>query len=194
MSNLFLVSYVLLWILVVVCLVGLFGLYHHFGQMYLVGPESRGRQGQPVGDMVRAVEALSLNDEPVLIPAQGPTLLLFVSTTCNTCKVIRDALPAVQTVHPELRIVIFCGGRSPMVRAWSQHVPAGVDVVADPRTKLASTYGVDLTPFAIGVGAEAMIRFSALVNTLDDLLEAADAATSAEPVANPSTHEHSHAS
>jgi hypothetical protein len=188
-SPAFLVSYVLLWVLVVVLFIGVLALYHHFGEMYLSSRESRSEQGPEEGALLKAAEALTVTGTPVVLPVDRPTLLLFVSTTCDVCKEVRAALPRLVASRPELSVVLVCTGRPPMVKAWAGDVAGLVPVVADPRSRLGGLYNVDLTPFCIAVGADGHVRASGIANTYDALEVAAHDAES-QPVDDHSGHDH----
>ncbi len=172
--NLFLaVSYVILWLLVVLLFVALFALYNHFGNLYLVSRENRVAQGQPAGDFVRAFEAESVDGTPAFMPADGPTVLLFLSTTCNICKVLLDGLDPLRSSHPSVSVVLICAGRQNMVRAWAGNMSEKVTVIADPHARIRRLYDVDITPFAIAVGADYRVRQCGIVNNYEGLESAA---------------------
>jgi hypothetical protein len=189
-SPAFWVSYVLLWVLVAVLFIGVLALYHHFGEMYLSTPESRSQQGPEEGDLLKAAEAFSVTGAPVVLPVDRPTLLLFVSTTCDVCKEVRAALPRLVASRPELAVVVVCIGRLAMVKAWAGEVAGLVPVIADQRARISGLYNVDLTPFCIAVGADGHVRASGIANTYDALEVAAHDAES-PPVDDNSGHDHS---
>jgi len=170
------VSYVILWLLVIVLFVALLALYNHFGNLYLVGRESRESMGQVTGDYVRAFETEALDGTPVIMPADGPLVLLFVATVCSTCKVLLDGLTPLSSAHPAVRVVMIVEGRPNMVRAWTADVPGNVTVIADPRGRLSKIYNVDVSPFAIVVGADHRVRKSGLINEYEGLVSAAELA------------------
>lgn len=173
MTEFLVASYIVLWIIVVGMFVALFALYNHLGSLYLASRESRAAQGQPEGDYVRAFEARAIDGTPAFMPADGPTLLLFTSTTCSVCKVLLDGLRPLGAAHPSLGVVLVCAGRREMVRAWAGDTPSSVTVIADPRARIRRLYDVDITPFAIAVGADHRVRKSGLINEYEGLLAAA---------------------
>lgn len=172
------VSYVILWLLVIVLFIALLALYNHFGNLYLVGRENRESMGQVTGDYVRAFEAEALDGTPVFMPADGPLILLFVSTVCSVCKVLLDGLTPLSSSHPAVRVVMIVEGRPNMVRAWTVDTPGIVTVIADPRGRISKVYGVDISPFAIAVGADHRVRKSGLINEHEGLVAAAELAGS----------------
>jgi hypothetical protein len=56
-----------------------------------------------------------------------------------------------------------------MVRAWSSDLDGAVQVIADPRGRIASRYRVGALPFAIAVGNDGKVRWRGLVNDDDGL-------------------------
>jgi hypothetical protein len=189
-SPAFWVSYVLLWVLVAALFIGVLALYHHFGEMYLSTPESRSEQGLEEGTLLKATEAFTVTGAPLVLPADRPTLLLFVSTTCDVCKEVRAALPRLVASRPQLSVVVVCVGRPAMVKAWAGEVANLVPVIADQRARIGSLYNVDLTPFCIAVGADGHVRASGIANTYDALDVAAQEAESL-PIDDHSGHDHS---
>jgi hypothetical protein len=176
-SSLFWVSYVLLWILVSVLVIGVLALYHHFGQIYLMSRENRDAQGPAEGSALRAMESEGLAGEPVVLPLDKPTLVVFTATTCNICQQVRTGIPLVRAEHPEVEIIVICEGRPSMVRAWAGELIGVVPIMADPRARLTARYEVDNVPFCIAVGSDGLVRSRGLVNGYAGLLDAVHDAT-----------------
>ncbi|MEN3358346.1 MAG: hypothetical protein V7637_2328 [Mycobacteriales bacterium] len=178
MSTPFLVSYVLLWVLVAGLFVGMLALYHHFGEMYLSSPQGRSAQGPDEGSTLKALEAHTVDATAVVLPVDRPTLLLFVSTTCDVCKEVRTAVPRLVADHTDVSVVVVCAGRPAMVRAWAEPIAGLVPVIADPRSRISEQYQVDLRPFCIAVGADGLVRARGIANTHDGLEMAVEDAKS----------------
>jgi hypothetical protein len=166
----FLASYVLLWVLVAVLFVGVFALYHHFGQMYLTSRTGRQEQGPAEGSFFRPVEGTVVGGDAVVIPhATRPALVVFASTDCPLCGKLRAGLVRAARSHPEVDLIVACAGHPRMVRAWSSDMNGTVPVIADPRARIGSRYRVGAWPFAIAVGADGRVRWRGLVNDDDGL-------------------------
>lgn len=196
MSAFFVVSYVILWVLVAALAVAVFALYHHFGQMYLVGPEHQAAQGPAEGDWLKDLETTALDGGPVILPLNRPSVVLFMSTTCNLCSGMRGDLALLAADRPEVALVVICGGKPAMVRAWAEDLPASVRVVPDPSGRIASRYNVDLLPFQAAVGRDGVVRVAGLVNNYDGLNFACDAALNSLPIVergDSGDHAHDHA-
>jgi hypothetical protein len=169
MSYWFLVSYVLLWVLVGICFLGVFALYHHFGQMYVSTPEARATQGPAEGALIKATETVSLSGKPLILPKTTPTLVIFASTTCSACTSLRGATGQLAAAEPGLSVVVICEGKRHMVQEWATGMSDLVQVVADPQNKIGDRYDVDLVPFCVAVDAEGHVRAKGLVNDYSDL-------------------------
>src|SRR6185437_8926806 len=170
MSPVFLVSYGLLWLLVAVLFVGVFALYHHFGQVYLTSRTGRQEQGPAEGSMFQPIEATVLNGDPVVIPhANKPSLVIFTSTDCALCSRLRPGIARVADAHPEVDLYVACAGQERMVRAWASDVGDAVPVIADPRARISSRYRVGAWPFVIAIGDDGAVRGRGLVNDGDGL-------------------------
>jgi hypothetical protein len=190
MTTPYLISYILLWVLVAGLFAGLLALYHHFGEMYLSSPKGRSEQGPDEGSLLKPMQATAVDGTAVVYPVDRPTLLMFVSTTCDVCKGVRAALPEVVAAHPDVAFAVVCAGQPAMVKAWAADVAGLVPVIADPRSKLSQAYNVDLTPFAIAVGADGLVRARGLANTKDGLDVAAQEAKALPIAADDDGHSH----
>jgi hypothetical protein len=173
MSPVFLVSYGLLWLLMAVLFVGVFALYHHFGQIYLTSRAGRQEQGPAEGSLFQPIEATVLDGDPVVIPhANKPSLVIFASTDCALCGQLRAGIARVADSHPEVDLYVACAGPERMVRAWASDVGDAVPVIADPRARISTRYRVGAWPFVIAIGDDGAVRGRGLVND-DDGLERA---------------------
>lgn len=181
MSGFWLVSYVLLWVVVVVLAVGLFSLYHHFGTMYLKSREGRAAQGPAVGKFLGVTEDRGLAGEPVRWPVAGrPTVLLFFGTDCSICASLKAlVLPRLVASSPDVRFVVLCGGGRDAVAKWAEGVPEGVPVVPDPRFRIAQRHQIALTPFAVAVGGDGVVTWRGVASS-EEILEHAVAAARVE--------------
>lgn len=175
MSTVFWVSYVLLWILVVVLTVGIFALYHHFGQMYLNTPEGRETQGPRPESRLLAMEAVDVSGQAVVLPLdQRPALIVFAATDCMLCAELRQSLLRICRERAALSVVVLCRGSEAGVLAWAGELAGVARVVADPRGRYALRYRVSGTPFGVAVGRDGVVRHTGIVNTYDQLAHLAD--------------------
>jgi hypothetical protein len=183
MSTPFLISYVFLWILVLVLVVGVYALYHHFGQTYLTSREGREDQGPDVGTKIAAITADDVKGQALAVPPiQRPLLLLFTSTTCKICSGLRAEIRQFAVDHPEVAVTVLCEGHPRAVQAWAEDLADAAHVVADPRSRLTTKYGVGVLPFSVAVGPDGVVRGRGIVNDYAGLVLAAQDAVTALPV------------
>jgi methylamine dehydrogenase accessory protein MauD len=162
MSTALLVSYIALWVLVIVLSVALLSLYHHFGKMYLVSREGRARQGPDLDRMLPSLHGRDLHGRAVSIPTVGtPALLLFASTSCTICHDLLQDLGAFAAEQTE--ILIVCAGRHSDVTRWAGDVLDGVSVIPDPDNRMALDQGIVMTPFVVALDATGVVRAKGLV-------------------------------
>lgn len=161
-SSWLLVTYVLLWGLVIVLAVAVFGLYRYMGQTLLGSRERRSSQGPAEGEEIERRSAVDIHGRAVTVPsADGlPTLVMFGSTTCRPC---HDALGPLRAVAEQTRgqinIVLVCRGRDTAdVAQFAAPLASVARIVPDPGWQLGSQYRVSTTPFAFVVDGEAVVR------------------------------------
>lgn len=173
MAGPFLVTYVTLWVIVVVELVAIFALYHHFGQMYLSSPVAREEQGPRVDARLKSMDARDLEGDPVVLPARGTgVLMLFTDTNCPLCERLRPQLGQFAHEHPDVELLLICSGENALVRDWARDVPKPVRVVADPTHRIGRYYDVTNLPFCVAVDHAGLVRVAGIVNTPRGLEEA----------------------
>jgi hypothetical protein len=189
-SPLFWVSYVLLWVLVVVLAVSVLALYHHFGQMYLNSREGRGEQGPAIGHSFPPDEATDLDGEAVMLPAAGrPMLVLYASTTCPICGELREDVVRLGGQRSDVSVVVFCEGTKPAVAAWAQALTGTARVVVDARGRYATRHNIAGTPFCVAIGGDGRVRARAIVNGFERLSLLADEAAGVPLDHRHETHE-----
>jgi hypothetical protein len=173
MPILFSVTYISLWIVVLVQLIAIFALYHHFGQMYLSSPEGRVNQGPKVESKLKSLAVRSLEDQPLVLPAvQSDSLLVFASTDCPLCDRLRPDLIGFAKDHPTVQTIVICSGSRNEVREWAAYLSDEVRVVPDPAHRVAIHYDVRNLPFCVGTDEGGIVRIGGVVNTRRGLEEA----------------------
>jgi methylamine dehydrogenase accessory protein MauD len=165
MSTVFLASYIVLWVLVVVIFVGLFALYNHFGEMYLNSREGRADQGPGVDQAAPGATATDLRGIKVTVPEPSfPTLVVFTTTSCPLCA---DLVPTVQefaTRKEWLKTIVVCGDDRNAVAAWADGLSNVATVIPDPGRAIAAKYRVDATPFLVAVDQSGVVRTKGIIN------------------------------
>jgi len=175
-TELLIASNILLWIGLIVVLYALFGLYHHFGQMYLSTREGRSSHGPKIGARLKATTVTDMAGSQLELPVPGTAaLLLFTSTSCEVCEKFLPQLDAFIRDHDgELVVVVICAGEPEGVRGWLRDRGRLARVVADPKQRLGERYGVGIVPYCLGVNEAGEVRTRGVINTRDGLESMAD--------------------
>ncbi len=170
MNAVFWASYIILWVMVAVLTVGMFALYHHFGQMYMGSPPGREEQGPKLGSYFKPVESVDLRGTTIVAPlANRPLLAVFVSTGCALCAQLREALLGFARANEDMAIVVYCDGHPRAVQAWAGELADAVYVVPDRRGRIAVRNNIDATPFGVAVGMDGLVQAKGIVNDLEGL-------------------------
>lgn len=196
MSPFFLVSYVALWVLVVVMAVLLLLLYRHFGMMSLGTLEGVQRDGLPVGTVAPAISGITADGtDGGWEPRTGSyQLLMFAAPDCEPCETVmphvnriaraRDAGVAVAAIVP--------GPRSEAVRMVNRYDPPFL-TLAEDGSGAFGRFRVRVTPFGFVIGPDGRVLAKGLcgdIGRLGNLLHAAglkDAAAVLQAPAEPLT-------
>lgn len=187
-GDVFIVTYVALWVLVVILGFALFALYQHFGQMYIGSPEGRASHGPSEGTHLPSQRATSLDGSSIELPPPGrPALLLFATTSCRLCTELRGSISVVARRHPDVVVQVVCGGHPRTVESWSEPLKPDVAVVVDKRRGIAASYGIGLTPFLVAVDTEGVVRIKGIATDQSSLEFAAAELGSAQSHA-PTAH------
>jgi hypothetical protein len=161
----FLVSYVLLWLVVLALVVLVLALYRELGRLYLKTLRSTTRDGPRIGAELRDV---STRDSSVDV-SRGKHMLLFGLEGCTLCERLMDELgPSVQAEFPNLAIHLFVqtGEQRAGLPTWAKS--SDVDAHAIP-AETTSRLAVRVSPFAIYV-ADGTVKAKGLLNHGRDLL------------------------
>ena len=199
MTEMLLVSNVVLWVLVVVLALVVLALARQVGILHeRVAPAGalQPTEGPKVGELTESMALRDLHGNAVTIggaDADGrATLVLFISPTCPVCKsLVPTAKSLARKESPRLRLVFASDGDRPEEHVayaedlWEQ--PAGHNLeifpesetlrVGDTARYLIKNYHVSKLPFALLIGADGSLQSKGLVNTrehLESLVEAMD--------------------
>lgn len=176
MTDLLLVSNVLLWLVVVVLVLVVAALVRQLGVLHeRVAPVGAlvGREGPRPGERADALELEGLAGERVRVggvePSGASTLLLFVSPSCPVCKAV---LPAARSLRDAsggaLRLVLASDGpRDEHAAFVRERGLEGERYVLS--TALGLLYRVGSLPYAVLLDAEGVVRARGLVNSREHL-------------------------
>lgn len=156
MSLPFYVSYVALWILVIVQSLLLLGVVRLVYQ--LQGSATAGKQLQN-GQEVPRFSTVDLTGAPVRSAdfAGRLTALLFVSPTCPSCMTTLDELDALRQ-KARGNVVVICGAGHADCSQLAERYRLGVPTVADEDGELARRFGIPGTPTAVLINEQNRIQ------------------------------------
>lgn len=177
MSAAVIASYVLLWALVLIELIGLASLFRHFGRIYVATREGRADHGPKVGgnvsQLLRGLRTRSLD------LAGRPSLVLFVGLKCAPCARLREQLPRGD--YGDSEVVIVCAGTARECNEWQNGLPRDFRLVPDPAAEIGDRLGVQLTPFVIAFDSGGIVRAKGVVNEVESLERLAEAISDSRP-------------
>ncbi len=185
MTEMLLVSNIVLWVLVIVLALIVLALARQVGILHeRVAPAGALQpiEGPKVGELTEAMPLEDLDGVSVTIggaDADGlATFVLFISPTCPVCKsLVPTAKSLARKEASRMRLVFASDGDS-----REQHVAYAKDLGLRDYPYLLSqalgmTYQVSKLPFALLIGADGTLQSKGLVNTrehLESLVEAMD--------------------
>ena len=168
MEGIWLVSYIVLWALVLVLLVLVILLYRQLGIMYLGSAEGVSRDGLNKG--TKAPD-FSLEDQygktHRLRDYQGrPVLLLFGSPHCSPCRVLLPQLHDWAKAHPDVTVLWLNSASPEESLKFASDTGATLPILAHPPDlELMDKYRVRVTPFLFMLDEQGVVRTKGLANT-----------------------------
>jgi methylamine dehydrogenase accessory protein MauD len=165
------VSYLVLWLLVIVLCVVVVALARQIGTLYLrLGPRGAlemDDEGPPLGEAPQPLEGSDGDGRPVHIGGPGDAqLLMFVSPGCHVCDQVLPSLPVVAhdarlspivitDADPEETALVFA------TKAVAAPVVAGIEI--------AQHYEVPGTPYVVVLDDMGVVRAKGTVNNLEQM-------------------------
>jgi methylamine dehydrogenase accessory protein MauD len=185
MTEMLLVSNIVLWVLVVVLALVVLALARQVGILHeRVAPAGalQPTEGPKVGELTEAMQLEDLNGNPVTVGGVDDgglaTFVLFISPTCPVCKsLVPTAKSLAKKESARMRLLFASDGDK-----REQHVAYAQDLQLDDYPYVLSqefgmAYHVSKLPFALLIGADGSLQSKGLVNTrehLESLVEAMD--------------------
>lgn len=161
-DGVWIASYVLLWVLVLVLVVAVIALLRQIGVLHArLSPLGTHPGGEgPELDSLAPVRVELDYDDAAL------TLVAFTSPTCTVCATLRPSLEAVRRTYGDLHL----------------HV---VDL-ADGTRSLFDAFNVRSTPYVVAVDGDGIVRGAGVANSLEQVEELVeDARRRSEPASDP---------
>ncbi len=168
MEGIWLVSYIVLWLVVLALLVLVILLYRQLGIMYLGSAEGVSRDGLEPGTQA---PDFSLTDQygnvQRSIDYRGrPFLLLFGSPHCGPCRVLLPQLHEWAVEHPEVGVIWLNSASAEENARYASEVGATLPMSSHtPADGLAERFKVRVTPFLFFLDERGVVRAKGLANT-----------------------------
>jgi methylamine dehydrogenase accessory protein MauD len=171
MSGWWLISYGVLWVLVVVLCAVVVALARQIGTLHLrLGPRGAleiDDEGPPLGEQVDPVPVTGLDGEELVLGGGGsPQLLLFVSPGCDVCRQVLPSVDAVARGGSLAPVVVTDTGETE-TRAAYRHKHGAAPLVAS--LEACETYGVPGTPYVLVLDAQGIVQAKGTANNLEQM-------------------------
>ena len=179
MSGPWLISYVVLWGIVLFQGVVIFVLLRQLGLMYLGTAQGVARDGLALGERAPGFAVSGIDGAHVSLEGlRGlPLLLVFGSPSCAPCRgLIPDLNAFAHEKSEELRVLFLCRGSLDESRRFAEELRVEVPLAAHPDETLPDSFRARVTPFAFLLDGEGVVRAKGLANNrshLDMLIEQA---------------------
>lgn len=179
MSAIFYISYVALWLLMLVEGVLLLLVYRHFGLAALGTAEGVQRDGLAIGEKAQDITGLNTDGQMTLWkPGQGHNYFLaFVSPECGPCARVLPYINQVAANSSDLEVILITSGPKERLDQLIEkfHPISSILCLTDDGSGTSQHYRVRVTPFAFVVGENGQILAKGLCDQakrLQDLLAA----------------------
>jgi methylamine dehydrogenase accessory protein MauD len=182
MNGIWLISYISLWILVVVLTIIVLGLVRQLGIIYLrLGPEQNllaTTEGLELGKPLPEFEANEFTHNRIFTAKDlegRQSILVFVSPSCSPCKELMPHLIEFQkSWDGKINIVLFCQGEArPGIEFFSSYDLHSY-LIIDQEGKLSETFHVRATPYAYSLDKDGIVQKRGIVNNRSGLEELLD--------------------
>ena len=186
MSGLWLVSYLALWILVIILTIFVLGLVRQLGIMQArLGPENKNllitREGLAVGSAapdIRGSDVMQQREFKLANLMGRPSIVIFISPSCAPCQELLPHIPELQNTWGKKGTVVLCShgpSEASLHLARAHHL--AIPVISDVEGTIAQAYKVRATPFAYRLDPNGIVRRRGIVNNYAGLTELLDDGT-----------------
>lgn len=175
MTTFIVVSYVGLWLLVIMLLLVVFAVVRQIGLLHQRIARAGARMtgdGLPIGQLAPPIDVMDMRGVAVTLGAiRGKlTMLVLVSPTCSVCSAL---LPAVKSIAKSERrylevVLLATGGDEQMHRDYQRLHKIG-DLPYVVSDDVAERYEMKTAPIAVLVGSDGLIKARGVVNHLEHL-------------------------
>jgi len=172
MDTPWLISYIVLWLIVLALGLLVLLLYRQLGIMYLGSAEGVSRDGLDKGATAPDFALTDQYGNPQrLSDYRGrPALLLFGSPHCSPCRTLMPQLHEWARAHPEVGVVWLNAASEEESLKFVSELGATLPVAPyTPESKLMDRYKVRVTPFMFLLDEKGVVRAKGLANTKSGL-------------------------
>ncbi len=168
MEGIWLISYIVLWALVIVLILLVILLYRQLGIMYLGSAEGVSRDGLTPGVKAPDFSLKDQYDNPQrLSDYRGrPTVLLFGSPHCSPCRILLPQLHDWSKAHPEVGVLWLNAASEEESLKFVSDTGSTLPIAPyTPQENLMDKYKVRVTPFMFLIDESGVVKVKGLVNT-----------------------------
>lgn len=164
-------SYIVLWLLVVVLAVIVVALARQIGTLHLrLGPRGAlemDDEGPALQEAPPPFDLADLSGRSVTIGGPGTAqFLLFVTPGCRLCEEVLPSLDAVAQAGKMSPLVVSDSDRQETRHAYDER---RIDAPVVPAPKVARSYSVPGTPYAVILDDLGVVRAKGAVNNLEQM-------------------------
>lgn len=165
------VSYLVLWLLVVMLCVVVVALARQIGTLHLrLGPRGAldiDTEGPPLGEALDPFDVADMNGRPVTVGGPGAAqLVMFVSPGCSLCEQVLPSLPAIASAGVLAPLVVADADATESKLAFG---PQRVKAPVVPAPEIAQAYGVPGTPYVVVLDRQGVVQAKGTVNNLEQM-------------------------
>lgn len=175
MTGIWLISYLGLWLLVILLLLAVFTLARQVGILHTrLGPVGARmvNAGLEIGVTAPPLNGTDLGGNVITLGSERgrPTLLLFVTPSCSTCSALAPALRALwqsERAHLEIALVSMYSNDEEASEFVAKYKLKQIPVTTSP--SVGFDYQVSSPPFAIVVDDKGIVRAKGITNNSEHL-------------------------
>jgi thiol-disulfide isomerase/thioredoxin len=159
MSGILLVSYIALWILVVVMAVLLILLYRHFGMISLGTLEGVQRDGLPVGSVAPAISGVTAAGKDAGWDPKGGRnkVLLFAAPDCEPCANVMPYVNRLARSGVDLDVAAVVPGPKVEAVRMQDRYDSPFLTIAEDGSGAFNRFRVRVTPFGFVIGPDGRV-------------------------------------
>lgn len=174
MPVIFYVSYVAMWILLLIPGFLVLLIYRHFGLMAMGSVEGVQRDGLSVGERAPAISGITVQGEVINWTPQ-PTrryFLAFVSPNCSPCARVLPFINQLAITSSDLKVLLLASSKDNLHQLVEKYHPSSsILCLADLGKGTMEQYRVRVTPFAFLIGEDGRVLAKGLCDSKTRLQE-----------------------